>query len=128
MLFNGSLLTTDLNSRIPVVIQPRNIRAILAGDNSSYPKLIHLPSGVGIEQGERIVTSGHGGAFPPGLPVGFVKAVDDNSIRVRMFVKRSQVTYVQVLDYGLRGIVELPSIKNNLFGIKRGSEGVSEEK
>ena len=103
-----------LISRIPVVIQPGNIRAILAGDNSNYPKLIHLRPGAIIDQGERIVTSGHGGAFPPGLPVGLVKSTDDSGIVVRMFSDRTKLVYIRLLDYGIRGIVEMPPVKSGV--------------
>src|SRR5580700_2851815 len=33
------ILLTDLNSRIPVTIEPGNIQAIMAGDNSSEPSI-----------------------------------------------------------------------------------------
>src|SRR5690606_13197264 len=36
------LLLTDLNSRIPVVVEPAQYKAILAGDNTSWPKLEYL--------------------------------------------------------------------------------------
>src|SRR5947209_10607564 len=68
------LLITDLNSRVPVVIGTRQ-RAILAGDNSARPSLRYVDSGGTIRVGDRIVTSGQGGVFPPGLPVGVVASV-----------------------------------------------------
>jgi rod shape-determining protein MreC len=105
------LLITDLNSRIPVVLQSSQARAILAGDNTHRPKLIHLSPGASISQGDRIVTSGHGGAFPPGLPVGLVASVNEKGINIEPFVQRSRVTYLRILDYGLTGIVETPPIR-----------------
>ena len=105
------LLITDLNSRIPVVLQSSQARAILAGDNTHRPKLIHLSPGASISQGDRIVTSGHGGAFPPGLPVGLVASVNEKGINIEPFVERSRVTYLRILDYGLTGIVETPPIR-----------------
>ncbi len=102
------LLITDLNSRIPVVVQPSGVRAILAGDNSEHPKLIHLQPGAVVGQGDRVVTSGHGGAFPTGLPVGRVSTVGDSGILVRPFTDRTRLGYVRLLDYGLSGIVETP--------------------
>jgi len=94
------LLLTDLNSRIPVITQQSRIRAILAGNNSSRPVLNHLPPGVSVVPGERIVTSGHGGAFPPGLPVGVVVSVSDGGIAVQPFVAPDRIEYVRVVDYG----------------------------
>ena len=67
-----------------------------------------------IEQGERIVTSGHGGAFPPGLPVGMIKSVEEGSISVRLFADRTKMIYVRLLDYGIDGIVELPPVKSGI--------------
>ncbi len=99
------LLITDLNSRIPVLIEATRTRAILAGNNTNRPKLIHLPPGATVSPGNRIVTSGHGGAFPVGLPVGVVDAVDDGGISVQPFVPRDRLEYVRVLDYGLKGIL-----------------------
>ena len=105
------LLITDLNSRIPVVLQSSQARAILAGDNTHRPKLIHLSPGASISQGDRIVTSGHGGAFPPGLPVGLVASINEKGINIEPFVDLSRVTYLRILDYGLTGIVETPPIR-----------------
>jgi rod shape-determining protein MreC len=102
------LLITDLNSRIPVVIQSSQARAIMAGDNSYQPRLIYLSPGALVSQGDRIVTSGHGGAFPPGIPVGLVASVNVNGTRIKPFVDQYRVTHLRVLDYGLTGIVETP--------------------
>lgn len=100
------LLITDLNSRIPVLIEATRTRAILAGNNTNRPRLIHLPPGATVSPGDRIVTSGHGGAFPVGLPVGLVDAVNDGGISVQPFVPRDRLEYVRVLDYGLKGILD----------------------
>ncbi len=104
------LLITDLNSRIPVLAGPNRTRAILAGNNTDNPRLIHLLSGETVSAGDRIVTSGHGGALPPGLPIGIVTSVNDAGIAVQPFVERNRLEYIRLLDFGLGGIVqELPS-------------------
>jgi rod shape-determining protein MreC len=95
------LLITDLNSRIPVVIESTRVPAILAGDNSERPRLMYLPSGDSAKIGDRIVTSGEGGVFPPGLPVGVVAAIDGMGPRVEPNAELSQLGYVLVVDYGL---------------------------
>ncbi len=99
------LLITDLNSRIPVLIEATRTRGILAGNNTDRPRFIHLPPGATVSPGDRIVTSGHGGAFPVGLPVGLVDAINDGGISVQPFVSRDRLEYVRVLDYGLKGIL-----------------------
>ncbi len=100
------LLITDLNSRIPIVIESTRIRAVLAGTNAGRPRMIHLPTGAMVAIGDRVVTSGHGGVFPNGLPVGVVTSVNDGIIEIQPYVNRERIEYVRVLDYGLRGIVQ----------------------
>jgi len=100
------LLITDLNSRIPVVVDTTRTRAVLAGTNADRPRLIHLPTGAVVAKGDRVVTSGHGGAFPQGLPVGVVSSVNDGIIEVQPYVNRERVEYVRVLDFGLHGIIQ----------------------
>ena len=104
------LLITDLNSRIPVLVESVRTRAILAGNNSDQPRLLHLPSGATVGRGDRIVTSGHGGAFPVGLPVGVVASVNENGIGIQPFVTRNRLEYVRVLDYGLSGILKIAPV------------------
>jgi rod shape-determining protein MreC len=95
------LLITDLNSRIPVTIENTHVPAVLAGDNSERPRLMYLPSPDAVKVGDRIVTSGEGGVFPPGLPVGVVSMIDGAGPRVEPYVELSQLGYVLVVDYGL---------------------------
>jgi len=112
------LLITDLNSRIPVVIESSRARAILAGDNVDRPKLIHLPPGASISPGDRIVTSGHGGALPWGLPVGTVASVSDEGITVQPFVERGRLEYVRAVDFGLDGIINFSPAEKATDGKK----------
>ncbi|CAN0564528.1 unnamed protein product, partial [Laminaria digitata] len=91
------LLLSDLNSRIPVVGEKSRVRAILAGDNSPLPKLAFLPPGAPLEVGDRIVTSGHGGVFPAGLPVGRISSIGDGGIRVQPFADFYRLEYVRII-------------------------------
>jgi rod shape-determining protein MreC len=93
------LLITDLNSRIPIRFESTRHRAILAGDNSGQPRLDFLSPAGGVSVGERVVTSGHGGAFPPGVPIGRVSSVTDGIIRVQPFVDLGRLEYVRVIDF-----------------------------
>lgn len=103
------LLITDLNSRIPVVVESTRARAILAGDNTDRPELINMAPGVTLNVGDRIVTSGHGGAFPPGIPVGMVARVSEAGVTIKPYVLRDRLEYVRAVDYGLQGILDLSS-------------------
>ncbi len=99
------LLLTDLNARVPVVVEQTRVPAILAGDNSDRPRLTFIPVNATVTLGERIVTSGQGGMLPPGLPVGTVAAIEDGVIRVEPFVDWAMLEYVRVLDYALPGVL-----------------------
>ena len=100
------LLITDLNSRIPVVIEETRVRAILAGDNTMEPRLIYLSANSDLAVGQRVVTSGHGGAFPPGVPVGQVVKVGEAGVRVAPFVNPDRLEFVELMDFGLGGILD----------------------
>ena len=102
------LLITDLNSRIPVVIERSHANAILAGDNSERPRLLYANAPDAIKIGDRIVTSGEGGVFPPGLPVGAVAALGGSGSRVDPYVELSQLESVLIVDYGLSGALPQP--------------------
>lgn len=91
------LLISDLNSRIPVVTEKSRVRAILAGDNSAQPKLVFLPPNARIASGDRIVTSGHGGIFPAGLPVGVVSSVTDGVVRILPFADFDRLEFVRII-------------------------------
>jgi rod shape-determining protein MreC len=110
------LLITDINSRIPVLVGVDRVRAILAGNNSDWPKLVHLPPIKNVKVGDRVITSGHGGAISPGLPVGVVLRVNHEGVIVHPFVQRNRLENVRLLDFGLDGI-----IKGSFAGARRGS-------
>lgn len=97
------LLITDLNARIPVVLESSRQRAMLAGDNSDHPLLTYLPPNSEVTPGERVFTSGHGGLFPPGLPVGIVEVGADGKPRVVPMADLSRLEHVQVVDFGNNG-------------------------
>lgn len=100
------LLLTDLNSRIPVALESTHERAILAGDNTDRPLLIYLPPHAKPPlPGDRLVTSGDGGVFPPGLLVGQIAAVEGNSVRVEPSTDLASADYVSIIDFGLGGML-----------------------
>lgn len=93
------LLITDLNARIPVTVERTQQRAVIGGDNTDRPKLLYLPPDASIRVGDRIVTSGTGGMFPPGLPVGVVAAAQDGAIRIQPVEPIEAIDYVKVVEF-----------------------------
>ena len=102
------LLLTDLNSRVPVIVESTGNRGILAGNNGPRPTLQYLPTNTPVSAGDRVVTSGDGGVFPPGLPVGVVSQAGVRGIQVEPIVDFTRMGVVRVLDFGPAGMLPLP--------------------
>jgi len=111
------LLITDLNSQIPVVVERTRDPAVLAGDNTRAPRIVYLPQNAQVVPGDRIVTSGHGGVFPPGLAVGMVTTITDGSIRVTPFVDWERLEYVRIMMTGTDGVVQPESANLPPFSV-----------
>lgn len=99
------ILMTDINSKIPVMVEKTRVRGILSGDNTTTPKMIFIPLESELNIGDRIVTSGVAGVFPAGLPVGKVVSINKNEIRIKPFGDLEQLEYVKLVNYGLEGII-----------------------
>ncbi len=91
------LLITDLKSKVPVIVGERRRRAILAGDNSDLPRLEHVDGEAPVANGDLVLTSGHGGVFPPGIPVGRVTGAKGGVVRVRALADWDQLEFVRVV-------------------------------
>lgn len=68
------LLISDVNSRVPVAIGAKSVRAIMVGDAGPQPRLAFAGEGA-INDGDDVTTSGVGGLFPRGMRVGTVVTV-----------------------------------------------------
>jgi len=99
------MLLTDINSRLPILIERTRDQAVLAGNNSDLPDVNYLPRDADIKVGDHVVTSGLGGAFPPGLPVGEVAEIADGKVYVRPFADLGRLEFIRMVDYGLPGVL-----------------------
>ena len=91
------MLLTDPSSRIPVTIQPSGQRALLGGDNTALPVLEFIESPENVRPGDRVISSGDGGVFPPGLLVGQVAQASDGRLRVRLAADYGRLEFLRVL-------------------------------
>ena len=87
------LLITDLNSKIPVVIEPTGNHAILSGKGKNKPVLEYLPENNQVKEGDKVFTSGKEGIFSPGIPIGEVANLNND---VSLFSETSQITFVSI--------------------------------
>jgi rod shape-determining protein MreC len=98
------LLLTDLNSRIPVILETSRAHAILTGTNGPRPRLLYWPEGSPPQEGEHVVTSAEANAFPANLPVGVVHFTTANVPEVVPAAMLDRLEVVRVFDYGLGGL------------------------
>ena len=98
------LLLTDLNSRIPVILENSRAHAILVGTNGARPRLTYWAEGAMPQEGERVVTSTEASAFPANLPVGMVHFSAANVPEVVPAAMLDRLEVVRIFDYGLGGI------------------------
>ena len=91
------VLLTDPSSRLPVTVQPTGERALLTGDNTPLPLLEFVEQGDNVRPGDRVVSSGDGGVFPPGLLVGQVAQGSDGRLRLRMAADYERLEFLRVL-------------------------------
>ena len=99
------LLLTDLNSRIPVILENSRTQAILVGTNGSRPRLLYWQEGARPQEGERVVSSAEANALPADLPVGVVHYSSANIPEVEPAAMLDRLELVRIFDYGLTGIV-----------------------
>jgi len=91
------LLLTDTASKVPVMIDRTNARAILTGDGGPNPKLEYLRGQSPVKEGDRVITSGDGGVIPRGLPVGTAVKGLDGRWRVVLASDKSPIDFVRIL-------------------------------
>jgi rod shape-determining protein MreC len=82
LLAATALLITDPSHALPVQINRNGLRAVALGTGASNTlELAHLPNNADVKLGDLVVTSGLGGRFPSGYPVGYVVGLETDTGR-----------------------------------------------
>ena len=92
-----ALLLSDLNSKIPSVLAPQNIQAVISGTGKNYGIIEHTKDDIEEDLKDRdviIYTSGLGGLFKPGIPIG--KISKDTNNKVEFFSDFTPVSYTHL--------------------------------
>ena len=91
------LLLTDASSRVPVRVLRTGRPAIVAGVNAPHLEIRYVaPADGKLKVGDRLVTSGDGGVFPPDVPVAVVTMVRGDLILARPIAHPEALGYVIV--------------------------------
>ena len=98
-----ALLLSDLNSKIPVLLEPYDMQAVLSGTGQNFGIIEYTKEEYrNLLKGDVIVyTSGQGGLFKPGLPVGKLNNEVDNKDLVNFFSDFKQLDYVKIVSYNI---------------------------
>ena len=96
------LLLSDLNSKIPVSIEPNGVQSILSGSGFSFGEIQYIKENYELENDSEIFTSGSGGIFRSGIPIGKTIA-DENigfdTIKVKFHSDFSQLRLVKIVSF-----------------------------
>ena len=94
-----ALLLSDLNSKIPVVIQPPFLQAVASGTGKDYGIIEYTKDEYKENQIEKeavVYTSGLAGIFKPGIPVG---KLINNSEKLIFFSDFGQLSFVKIVEF-----------------------------
>ncbi|WP_440614028.1 rod shape-determining protein MreC [Candidatus Pelagibacter sp. HIMB1748] len=94
-----ALLLSDLNSKIPVVIQPPFLQAVASGTGKDHGIIEYTKDEYKENQIENeavVYTSGLAGIFKPGIPVG---KITNSSEQVSFFSDFGQLSFVKIVEF-----------------------------
>ena len=95
-----ALLLSDLNSKIPSVLEPNDIQAVVSGTGSNFGNIEHTQEEFKESFGNEeaiVYTSGLGGLFKPGIPIG--KIDKDSDGKINFFSDFTQLNYVKIFSF-----------------------------
>jgi rod shape-determining protein MreC len=112
------VLLGDTSSRIAVTIDSGGQRALIVGDNTSRPTIQFLEYPETVRPGDRVITSGDGGVFPPGILVGQVIKSQFGKLRVMPAADIQRLEFLRIIRHQARekitttgSLVGLPTIR-----------------
>ena len=94
-----ALLLSDLNSKIPVVIQPPFLQAVASGTGKDHGIIEYTKDEYKENQIENeavVYTSGLAGIFKPGIPVG---KITNSSEQLSFFSDFGQLSFVKIVEF-----------------------------
>ena len=91
---------SDLNSKIPVIIEPKGIQSILSGSGEDIGVIQYTRNENLVENNSIIYTSGSGGLFKSGIPIGRINnSTVSAEQKVNFFSDFSQLNFVKIISF-----------------------------
>ena len=97
-----ALLLSDLNSKIPVMLLPDRIQAVVSGTGKNYGIIEYTKEKEDkeINKKDRVIyTSGFAGLFKSGIPVG--RMSEKSNGQIDFFSKFTQLEYVKIVSFDM---------------------------
>ena len=94
-----ALLLSDLNSKIPVIIQPPFIQAVISGTGKNHGIIEYTKDEykeTEIKEEGIVYTSGLGGLLKPGIPIG---KINKYSQQIDFFSDFGQLSFVKIVTF-----------------------------
>ena len=95
-----ALLLSDLNSKIPTVLEPNGIQVVISGTGDNYGIIEHTQREYNKELSSSEIiayTSGLGGLYKPGIPIGKIDKYEIE--KINFFSDFTQLSYVTISTY-----------------------------
>ena len=89
------LLISDLNSKIPVILEPGDIQSIMSGSGKNNGQIQYFKTENILNEKKIVFTSGSGGIFKSGIPIGEI----NSGVEIKFFSDLSQLTFVKVVSF-----------------------------
>ena len=89
------LLISDLNSKIPVILEPGDIQSIMSGSGKNKGQIQYFKTENILNEKKIVFTSGSGGIFKSGIPIGEIISGEE----IKFFSDLSQLTFVKVVSF-----------------------------
>jgi rod shape-determining protein MreC len=94
------LLLSDLNSKIPVIVEPNTVFSILSGTGKDYGIIQYSKKYEDIKSESVIYTSGSGSLFKAGIPIGRMNINNlSDEKKVEFFSDFSQLRFVKISSF-----------------------------
>ena len=95
-----ALLLSDLNSKIPVTIEPGSYECILSGTGGNQGVIQYLKEEYIIEENSLVYASGSGGLFKAGIPIGKIILSEEGDKKYVNFLSDfSQLKFIKIVSY-----------------------------
>ena len=95
------LLLSDLNSKIPVILEPMGHLSIMSGTGKNYGIIEYNQNQTRIDEDMIVYTSGAGGLFRSGIPIGKIdiNSFENEDQKINFYSDFSQLKFVKILSY-----------------------------